>query len=184
MTDEVRQSIAASITPDLVRDACDEARARSGGRAEAFYPQLAMALKRRVAAPTPDGSDWAVVLVAADGGVRAVLNHTATRFLEPRGTHDDVASGMLAVWFSIHHEAEIAPFASRQDGQRAMEQMLGTISQPGLSERLRVVPARRRGEQELLVNLAAAGKEAAPKKEKFLSTQVFQAYVDPSQKPG
>ncbi len=186
MTIDVRQSIAASITPDLVREACDEARARSGGRAEEFYPQLAMSLKRRVAAPLPETTDWAVILVAVDGGVRAVLNHAATRFLEPRGMHDDVVSGMLAVWFSINHEPEIAPFATRQEAQRAMEQVLGTIGQPGLADRLRIVPAWRRGEQELLVNLEARAPQEAPAKkpEKFLSTQVFQAYVEPSQKPG
>ena len=32
MTTNVRQSIAASISPDLVRDACEEAKARSAGR--------------------------------------------------------------------------------------------------------------------------------------------------------
>src|SRR5690349_6325285 len=99
MTDNVRQAIAASITPDLVREACMEATARSGGRAEEFYPQLAMAIKRRVAAPLPENTPWAVVLVAAEGGVRAVLCTKAPRFLKPRGTHDDVASGAVSVWF-------------------------------------------------------------------------------------
>jgi hypothetical protein len=185
MTNDVRHTIAAGITPDLVREACDEARARSGGRAEEFYAQLAMALKRRVAAPLPENSQWAVILVAIDGGVRAVLNTGATRFLEPRGMHEDPASGLPALWFSINHETEIAPFATRQDARQAMEKVLATIGQPGLSERLRIVPASRRGGQELLVHLQGALSEEAPKRpETFLSTQVFQAYVEPSQKPG
>lgn len=184
MTTDLRQAIAASISPELVREACDEARARSGGRAEDFYVHLAMALKRRVAAPLPQNTDWSVILVAVDGGVRAVLNTQATRFLEPRGAHDDVASGMQALWFSINHEAEIAPFASRDEARHAMEKVLATIAQPGLSDRLRIVPARRRGAQDLLVHLGPVATEEAPKpREKFLSTQVFQAFVVPSQEP-
>ena len=183
MTDNVRQAIAASISPDLVREACAEATARSGGRAEEFYPQLAMAIKRRVAAPLPEDTPWAVVLVAAEGGVRAVLSTKAPRFLEPRGTHDDVASGAVSVWFSVHHEDEIAPFASQDEARRAVDQVIAAIGQPGLSERLRIVPAARKGEQELLVHLGATPAPAKPAPAKFLSTQVFQAFVNPA-KPG
>ena len=113
MTINVRESIAASISPDLVREACVEAKARSAGRPEDFYAQLAMALKRRVVAPLPENTPWAVILVAVDGGVRAVLSSAGPRFLEPRGAHDDVASGAVSLWFSVHHEDEIAPFATR-----------------------------------------------------------------------
>ncbi len=183
MTTNVRQSIAASISPDLVREACEEAKARSAGRPEDFYTQLAMSLKRRVAAPLPENTPWAVILVAVDGGVRALLSSAAPRFLEPRGSHDDVASGALALWFSVHHEDEIAPFASREEAGRAMEKVIATIGQPGLRERLRIVPASRKGDQELLVHLAASADAVAPEPAKFLSTQVFQAFVNPA-KPG
>jgi hypothetical protein len=181
MTNAVRQAIAASITPDLVREACDEARVRAGTRVEDFYGHLALALKRRVAAPLPEATEWAVVLVAIDGGVRALLNTAGTRFLEPRGVHDDMASGAFALWFSIHHESEIAPFATREAAQAALENVLRTIGQPGLRERLRIVPAGRRGEQELLVHMSAKSPEEATRKpEAFLATNVFQAYVDPA----
>ncbi len=180
-----RQAIAASISPELVQESCDEARARSAGRVEEFYVQLAMSLKRRVAAPVPESAEWAVVLAATDGGVRAVLSTKAPRFLEPRGMHDDVATGAMAVWFSVHHEDEIAPFETREAAQRGMEAVLATIGQPGLSERLRIVPASRKGQQELLVHMAAnpappsTGPARAPAS--ILSTQVFQAYVSPAE---
>jgi hypothetical protein len=180
MTNEVRKSIAASISPDLVREACEEAKARSAGRPDDFYAQLAMALKRRVAAPLPEDTPWAVILVAVDGGVRALLSSTAPRFLEPRGAHDDVASGAVALWFSVNHEAEIAPFASLAEAKRAVEGVIAAIGQPGLRERLRIVPAQRKGDQELLVHLAASTEEAAPVPAKFLKTQVFQAFVNPA----
>jgi hypothetical protein len=180
MTNDVRQSIAASISPDLVREACDEAKKRSVGGAEEFYRQLAMSLKRRVAAPLPENTPWVVILSAVDGGVRALLSSAAPRFLEPRGAHDDVASGALSVWFSVHHEDEIAPFASREEAKRALEQVIATIAQPGLRERLRIVPASRKGDQELLIHLTINAGETAPEPAKFLSTQVFQAFVDPA----
>ena len=183
MTTTVRQSIAASISPELVREACEEAKARAAGRAEEFYAQLAMALKRRVAAPLAESTAWAVILVAADGGIRAVLSTKAPRFLEPRGMHDDVATGAMSVWFSLHHEDEIAPFATREAAQRGLDAVVATIDQPGLSERLRIVPADLKGERELLVHLAAnvaQATPAAPPKSPFLSTQVFQAFVNPA----
>lgn len=182
MTINVRQAIAASISPDLVREACEEARARAAGRVEEFYTQLAMSLKRRVAAPLPESTAWAVILVAADGGVRAVLSTKAPRFLEPRGSHDDVATGAVSVWFSVHHEEEITPFATREEAQRAMDEVVAAIGQPGLSERLRIVPADRKGEREVLVHLAASAAQAAPApaRSPFLSTQVFQAFVNPA----
>ncbi|TWO69530.1 hypothetical protein FN976_19805 [Caenimonas sedimenti] len=180
MTTNVRQAIAASISPDLVRQACEEAKARSSGSAEDFYAQLAMSLKRRVAAPLPENTPWAVILVAADGGVRAVLSTKAPRFLEPRNMHDDIASGAVSVWFSVHHEDEIAPFASREEAERGVQGVITAIGQPGLSERLRIVPADRKGEQELLVHMAAIVSQAAPEPAKFLSTQVFQAFVNPA----
>lgn len=180
MTMNVRQAIAASISPDLVREACDEAKSRSAGRAEDFYVHLAMAIKRRVAAPLPGDMPWAVILVAIDGGVRAVLSTKAPRFLEPRGAHDDVASGAHALWFSVHHEDEISPFATQDDARRAVDGVIAAIGQPGLAERLRIVPAQRRGDQELLLHLTAATAEPAPEPAKFLSTQVFQAFVNPA----
>ena len=184
MTINVRQAIAASISPDLVREACEEARARSAGRDEEFYPQLAMALKRRVAAPLPEETPWTVVLSGLDGGVRALLSNKGPRFLEPRGATEDVASGALALWFSVHHEDEIEPFATREAAQRAADEVVAAIGQPGLSERLRIVPAQRKGEQEVVVHLAASATTtvapAAPAPEEFLATQVFQAYVNPA----
>lgn len=184
MTNEIRQAIAASISPDLVREACEEAKAKSAARPQDFYAQLAMSLKQRVAAPLAEDTPWSVILVAQDGGVRAVLSSAAPRFLEPRGARADVASGAVALWFSIHHEEEMVPFATRELAQRAMDQVIQAIDQPGLRDRLRMVPAQRRGEQELLVHLAANASDAAPEPAKFLSTQVFQAYVAPASKPG
>ena len=184
MTTSVRQAIAESISPELVREACEEAKARSGGRTEEFYVQLAMALKRRVAAPEPEGTAWAVILAAADGGIRAVLSTKAPRFLEPRGMHDDVATGAKSVWFSLHHEDEIAPFASREAAQRGLDAVVAAIAEPGLGERLRIVPAHLKGQRELLVHLSAdvalPTPAPAPAKSPFLSTQVFKAFVNPA----
>jgi hypothetical protein len=183
MTNNVRQAIAASISPELVREACEEAKAHPTGSAEDFYAQLAMALKRRVAAPLPEETPWAVILSALDGGVRAVLSNKGPRFLEPRGSNEDVASGALALWFSIHQQDEIEPFPSREAAQRAFDEVIAAIGQPGLRERLRMVPARRKGVQEVLVHLFANLAPAAPAPAAFLSTNVFQAYVNPA-KPG
>lgn len=184
MSNDVRQAIAASITPELVEEACEEAKARTGTRTQDFYAHLAVALKRRIAMPLPTATEWAVVLVAVDGGVRALLNTAGTRFLEPRGVHDDMTTGALALWFSVHHEGEIAPFTKREEAQRAMDHVLSAIAQPGLRERMRIVPASRRGDQELLVHMNVAEPQEAPKEkpEAFLSTTVFQAFVDPAKK--
>lgn len=183
MKNDIQQALAAALTPELVRAACEEARLLSRGVIEVFYEHLASELKRRVAIPAPDVLTHVVVLMARDGGVRAVLDSSGTRFIEPRSWHADRVSGDISTWFSANQDDSIAPFASRDEAMRAADKIVAAINQPGLRDRLRVVPAERCVEQELRIYLSAGAIEAPPEPDKFMSTQVIHAYVSRSSPP-
>lgn len=178
-TDTVTRDLSLRITPELMKQACDEARANSAGRIEQFYRQLAAAVKRHLAAVPAEVTSFAVILVAADGGVRCVLDTNGGRFIEPITIHDDPGTGTTSLWFSPHHETLISPFGSREAAAAAADRVKAAIGQSGLAERLRIVPAESLQEKELRVYLQA-GERETPKPEQFLSTQVFRAFVEPA----
>lgn len=169
-----------TFSPDIVREMCDEARASSAGRIEHFYRNLADSLNRRLATAPADVATFAVILVSKEGGIRAVLDSTGSRFIEPTTAHEDRGTGAISLWFSPHHEQAINPFDSRESAERASKKVVAVIGQAGVADRLRVVPAESRKEKELCVHMAAAPKEKAKQPDQYLSTQVFQAYVDPA----